>query len=162
MMKKIIIVLSFLVIGCQAKLPFHLGNHYYLDYDPNSYFALYDINDIDSGLARGIVLRGDILKINRNSKYIIALVKPVYKIIDQNNNLNYQEQKDLIEKCKIKEYWIVDNSMPYKEIFDKKKGIYFSPNVFGPYSKIEYLKKRKELLIPDTLKLITIKEFLSY
>lgn len=161
-MKKTLTIFSILVIGCQGKVPCYLGNHLYLDYDRNSYFSLFEAETINSG-SRGVVLEGDIIEINCDSIFIVALVKPVYKIsaiVDPNSTLNMVDEDKLISKSKIRKYWIVNKKMK-SELKQDEKGNYYISNVYGPFNKMQYLKKRKEIGISDTLQLKSVMKFLE-
>jgi hypothetical protein len=160
-MKKNIIILVLFLISCQGRVPCNLGSHYYLDYDRNSYFSIFEMEKKDSD-TRNIVIEGNILEINKDSTFIIVLLKPVYKIsqiIDPNEVMNMVDEEKLIAKSKIREYWIVNKKMKSESKIDEK-GDYYVSNVFGPYTRVQFIKKRKELGVSDSLQLIPTKKFL--
>lgn len=158
------IALLFLLLGCEGKTPFPLGGKFYLDYDTNDYYAIHTIDPKHKG-PYGIVVDGDILKINRDSNFIIAFTMPIEKIEkieDPKQVLGYYEIREKIAKNPMREYWIVDKKITPKRLQDGGGNYYYSTySVFGPFNEEEYLKKRKELGVSDSLQLLPVMQFLG-
>ena len=154
-MNKYFFLIVVLFVSCEGRLPFDLGNGYCLDYDRNSYHAVYNKNHD--------AITGHILKIDFDSTFIIALVKPIDKIQriirSNDSNLNFEEQEELIKSNTIQEYWILNKKMK-PELISSKSG-YSISNTFGPYNKQQYNLKRKELSVSENLKLGTVQELLN-
>ncbi len=135
-------------------MPFNLGNGYYLDYDRNSLYTVFKDDQY--------AIRGQILKLNYDSTYIIALIKPIEKIqklINPNKSLNYQQQEKLINNSRLREYWIINKKMKTSLVMDDSG--YSMSNIFGPYSKAEYIINKKEFNISNKLKLKNVQEILD-
>lgn len=162
-MKKYV-VLVLILFACEGKTPYSLGDNFYLDYDPNDYFAIHTINPKYKGVY-GIVIQGNILKIGVDSDFIIAYIKPVYKImkiVDPNNNVKLSDEEKLIAKSSIREYWIIDKKITQKLLKDEGSNNYYSTySTFGPFNEAQYLKKLKELGVSDNLQLIPVMRFLE-
>ena len=160
-MKKYIFITLVLLVSCQKKTPYNLGDKYYLEHDLNYYFAVYYDENIDDDNT-GKYIDGDILKINYDSTFVIALIKPVYKITESEEGKkihNYKDRKKLIETSLMREYWILNKKNEPKPM--KNENGYFYSNVYGPFNEEEYLKKLKELGVSDSLQLIPVKQFLE-
>ena len=68
--------------------------------------------------------------------------------------MTYSESNKAFENSTFKQYWIIDKIKECRNIgFDSLNNIARYSNVFGPYSKEEYLIKRKELGVPEEFKL---------
>ena len=164
MKKYIYVILFLLLLGCKNKVLLHLGNKYNLDKDHNHYYTVFydETDDYDYGPSRSFIIWGDILKINYDSTYVIALIKPVYKITESKEGKkinNYKDRKKLIETSLMREYWILNKKVEPKAM--KNENGYFYSNVYGPFNENDFNKKRKELGISDTLELLTIDELLN-
>jgi hypothetical protein len=160
-MKKYVLIILLLLFACEGKVPYPLGNNYCIDYGGNDYLNIYDNDGKNTG-TRGIVIDGEILELNKDSTFIIAFTKPIRKIsqiIDPNEVINMVDEEKLIAKSKIREYWIVNKKMKSESKLDEK-GNYYVSNVFGPYTRVQFIKKRKELGVSDSLQLIPTKKFL--
>jgi hypothetical protein len=155
-MKKYV-VFVLLLFSCKGTVPYSLGSDFCLDYDGNDYFAIYKSKN------RWFVVDGEILEINRDSTFIITFTMPIEKIEkieDPKQVLGYNEIREKIAKNPMREYWIINKKMKMESKLDKNDEYYFT-NVFGPFNKEEYLKKRKELGVSDSLKLIPVMQFLG-
>lgn len=153
-MKKYVFLLAIFLTNCEAKVPFSMGNGYFLDYDRNSYYTVFKEDQY--------AISGQIIKINYDSTFIIAFLKPVYKIkhlINTDHNLNFEQQEVLINNSLMREYWILNKKMK-PEMISNEIG-YSMSNAFGPYSEKEFIRKRKELNVSVKLQLKTIEEILN-
>ena len=68
--------------------------------------------------------------------------------------MRYSESNRAFENSEFRQYWIIDKIR--ESTFDKAKKGY--SNVYGPYSKMEYLERREELGVSKDLKLEIDKE----
>jgi hypothetical protein len=111
---------------------------YKLTQDPRNDVQLVDFINEDMA-SIPIRVQGHILFYGHNSDFIIINQKPTDSIIMENEeNLNYDEQNEKTFKSSFNQYFIL-----------KIK----SDSVYGPFEKKEYLEFRKKLNIPEKLKL---------
>ncbi len=146
-MKKIvnIIIIMILTLSCTQKYPFKLGNGYNIDYDGNSFFCLLDKNNT-------VIVQPHITTFNFDSTFIIVEQKPV-DLIYNNPKMNLEECDKLFEKSSYKQYWIIDKTKDCKHIgFDSINQISRYSNVFGPYTKNEFILKSNILGVSKKLK----------
>ena len=147
MKKRILIsmIIAMVLASCTQKYPFKLGDNYVLDYDGNSF--LFIVNEQGT-----IMVNSHIRGFDFDSTYLIVEQKPVELILKEtynNSESNLEKRKKIFEESSLRQYWIIDKSK--ESIFNESTKTY--SNVFGPYSKEEYLQKRKELGVPEELKL---------
>jgi hypothetical protein len=105
---------------------------------------------LKEGDAPTIFISGHILHYAFDSIFVLAAQRPRDSVsgIETMTHPKYQEAFEQSTFC---QYWIIDKA---KEcIFDEKTRTY--SNVYGPYKREVYLTKRKELGVPDKLKLKT-------
>ena len=150
-MKKAIlnILLIMVLFSCNAKYPLDLGKGYKIDYDANSYFGI--INSQDIG-----VIDAHVIDFSIDSTYIIVKQKPVELILkDTYNNpeWNLKKRDKLFEKSTFQQYWIINKKEKGQYSLDTLAQVAKYSNVYGPFSKQEYLQKRDELGVPPELKL---------
>ena len=135
-MKRIIIIslLSILIVSCKDK---SIGKNYELDYNPNKEINLINKQKSENGYDV-ISISGHILFYGYSKEYIIVIQKPQDSIYKFDENLKYDEMMKKIFESDFNQFWIlkVEND-----------------SLFGPFRKSEYLKKRKEIGIPDNLKI---------
>jgi len=136
-MKKIIINIALIMLlatSCTQKYPLELGKGFKIDYDGNSYFYLLDKSNT-------VVIKPHIISFNVNSKFILVEQKPIELILDSINktpHVTLKKRDYAFKKSKLRRFWIIDK---------------INDSVYGPLTKDEYLKKRKELKIPKELEL---------
>ena len=141
-MVKTIVTLSALVVGVflllfrvynksEAELG---GGYYYLSKQealdvgyPNCESIIY--KSAARNVFQNIVVKGDVVAISKNDKFILAAQVP----------LRY---------CTGNELTIVDSSLLKYFIISKEQSL-----TFGPYNKADYLHKKEELAVPNTLNL---------
>ena len=141
-MKKItILLLTFAFVSCKDNL---IGKNYELDYNPNEEIHL--VNKQKSGNGYDIIsIPGHILFYGHSKDYIIVIQKPSDSIYHFNVSLKYDEMMEKIFANNFNQFWIL-----------KVK----NDSLFGPFQKGEYLKKRKEIGVPDNFKInCSTKEF---
>ncbi len=135
-MKRIIILsfLSILLVSCKDN---SIEKNYELDYNPNEEINL--VNKQKSGIGYNIIsIPGHILFYGHSKDYIIVIQKPSDSIYNFNENLKYDKMMEKVFKSNFNQFWIL-----------KVK----NDSLFGPFQKAEYLKKRKEIGVPDNLKI---------
>ena len=128
------IALSFILIflsSCNQHYPLSLGSNYFLDHDGNSDTCIIDSENT-------LIVAPDILKMDYDSINIIAEIKPMFVILERNKNSDYNKLNNDIENSLLREYWIID----------KEKSINY-----GPFTKFEFLEKRKKLRVSEKLQL---------
>lgn len=135
-MKQIIIIVFFSIIFSSCKNN-EIENGYVLDYDASDEICL--INKKESGNGyNSISITGHILFYGHSKDYIIAVQKPADSIYNSQENLNYNEQMSKIYKSDFNQFWIL-----------KIK----NDSLYGPYKKAEYLKKKREIGVPESFKI---------
>lgn len=143
MMKKNFSISAFFFLlitsGCK-NLP-NLGNGYKLDYD-----GMYDLQIEDS--INNVIVDGHILDYSFDSIFIIAAQRP-RDSVPGIKSMTLRKYDKAFKKSTFRQYWIIDKTK--KSIFDEKTKT--RSNVYGPYKKEVYLAKKKELGVPDNLKL---------
>ena len=82
------------------------------------------------------------MKYGLDSTYIIAEQKPYRFITKMYNKTTDKPRLDefinYFEKSYLHHYWIINKKARYS-------------NVYGPFTKVEFLQKRGELQVPDTI-----------
>lgn len=143
------IFLIMVLLSCNAKYPLDLGKGYKLDYDANSYSVIVNSENNE-------VIYGHIINYRVDSTYIIVKQKPVELILkDTYNNpeWNLKKRDKLFEKSTFQQYWIINKKEKGQYSLDTLAQVAKYSNVYGPFSKLEYLQKREELGVPPELKL---------
>jgi len=148
--KFILVVLSiFLFHSCKEKPPTNLGNNYFLK--SLRYTFILDSTNV-------IIIMPQIVAWNYDSIFIIVKQKPLDEIYDSilmehpNTPSNYQNR--LYEECQIFNYWIIDKRKELDSYYDEKmRSRKYIGAVFGPLTYEAYWAQRKELDVPDLLKL---------
>jgi hypothetical protein len=114
-----------------------IAENYKLDYNPNEEICL--INKQKSGNGYDLIsISGHILFYGYSEEYIIAIEKPRDSIYNFKENLRYDKMMKKVLESNFNQFWIL-----------KVK----NDSLFGPFQKTEYLKKRKEIGVPDNLKI---------
>jgi hypothetical protein len=154
-MKKVLILVIFiLILGCKYKntLP-QLSHGYVLKYNGMSDIGL--TKEVDPGHSYYIIY-GHILEIEQGPRFLVVAERPRDSVpeCDWRRGLNKLEKDRAFHESKFCQYWIVDMDLVCK--FDEQKKSGYSggyTNVYGPYKKAEYLKRRIELKVPYWLEL---------
>lgn len=147
----LVILLSLLLSGCD-KFP-KIGDGYKVQYDGNSYVVISDTLD-------RIIIPSHVQDVIADSIFILVNQKPVdsicecnhecFKQMDSYDNKSYERCKQAFEKSTFHQYWIINKSE--QSLFDSESKTY--SNIYGPFSKEEYLKKRIEIGVPHDLNLV--------
>lgn len=134
-----------------------IGNNYFIDYSINNYLVTLDENTI--------IIDDQIIAWNYDSTFIVAKQKPFAFLMDSLRlvypNTVFFELKKIYDGIKIynHNYWIIDKRIEKK--YDKTDSVYIRNGLYGPLSYEKYLEKRKELGVPDSLKLKKTEEWLK-
>ncbi len=146
----LIIVVALLVMSCTPKYPLDLGDGYVLNYGPNGYLSISD------STGTGMISRY-VMQYGVDSTFIIVKQKP-YDLICKmyrktTNKPKLPDRRRYFEEIDLHYYWIINKKEECVSYYDpiRKKAIH--SNVYGPYTKEEFVNKRKELQVSDTLSL---------
>ena len=146
-----VILLSVLFSGCDkifckySNLP-ELGDGYKFDYD-----GRYTLSIVD--LSNNIVITETILDYVFDSTFIIVSQRP-WDSIPNIKTMNYTESNKAFENSTFQQYWIINKKEQSKYSLDTLTMRARYSNVYGPFKKNDYLKKRAELKVPKELELI--------
>ncbi len=94
-----------------------------------------------------------VLEYDFDEVFIILSQRP-WDSVPGIRSMRYSESNRAFENSEFRQYWIIDKIR--ESTFDKAKKGY--SNVYGPYSKMEYLERREELGVSKDLKLEIDKE----
>lgn len=98
------------------------------------------------------IIKNTVLEYDFDSIFIVVSQFP-WDSISGRQTMTYTESNKAFENSSFKQYWIINKAQ--ESVFNEMTKGY--SNVFGPYSKEEYLCKRKELGVLKELKLKRIK-----
>ena len=112
----------------------HLEKNYELDYNPNEEIWLVVK---DNGYSN-VKIPGHILFYGHNNNFIIACQKPSDSIYNFKENLIFDKMMDKIYNTKYNQFWILELK---------------NDSIYGPMNKTKYLAVRKEIGIPESLKM---------
>ncbi len=135
-------------MSCAQKYPLELGSGYKINYDRNSYFYLLDKDNT-------VIVSSHITAFNFDSTFIIAEQKPVDLILENtySSEFNLEKRDKLFKNSVLKQYWIIDKTKPCNNIgFDSISQFVKYSNVYGPYSKNEFMIKKNIFGISKKLK----------
>lgn len=128
----------------------HLGAGYYFENTECRAPAIYD-----STKGGTFVIDCCVLDLAYDSTFIIVCQHPYddTTIVDR-HYMSLSERDEAFARSTYRQYWIIDKLGPRNRIIidnDLENSNY--ANVYGPYQKEEFRKRRKELGVPDSLKL---------
>lgn len=129
-----------IVSGCSESGDVDMGSGYKLEYDGK--YAILILNAQNSVLVRQTVLR-----YGYDSTFIIASQRP-FNIYPKRDEMNYSKYKEVFEKSNYLQFWIINKAEEPVFIDEKSRW----SNVYGPFSKEHYLKKREEMQVPKELR----------
>jgi hypothetical protein len=107
-----------------------------------------------------VLIKGNVLQYNHDSIFIIAYQNPRDSVCECNlscfekmatyDKKTYSRCTEAFDKSILRKYWIINKigQIKFEAITQTHS------NVFGPYNKEEYLQKRKELNVNNSLKFI--------
>ena len=129
-----LLVLLISILSCGKPYPVDLGQDFTLEQDVSFSF----IEEIRYPDGSSIAVSGHVVDYGVSNRYIIASEKPWDKFTE--NKYSYYLSDDIraFKVYKFRQYWIIDK---YKQ------------KTYGPFTKEQYLEKKIELGVPDTLKL---------
>lgn len=126
-----------------------MGNGYKLLTDEGGY----TVSICDS--MNTVKIEAYILECKFDHNFIIAIqspqdsLPPIRKIIYTDS-----DRKEIISNDKVfRQYWIINKKEKEVYSYDSLTQKAKYSNIYGPYNKSEYLKQRKNLKVPEKLKL---------
>ena len=142
----IILIIITLFNSCTDASDKDLGNGYTLNIGDSYWTGILNSENT-------VMIESKIINYAHDSIFILASQRPWSSILGR-DTMTYSESNKAFENSTFKQYWIIDKIKECRNIgFDSLNNIARYSNVFGPYSKEEYLIKRKELGVPEELKL---------
>lgn len=142
------IILILLTIGCK-RFP-NLGDGYQLDYNGLNDISI--IKCLKEGDAPTIFIYGHIVDYAFDSTFIIVAECPRDSVPDI-KTMTQPEYQEAFEQSTFRQYWIINKKEKSEYSLDTLTKLARYSNVYGPFKKHEYLRKRDELKIPHNLKL---------
>lgn len=145
----IIFILS-LITSC-SKFP-DLGYGYQLDYNGMNDISI--IKCLQEGDAPTIFIHGHILDYSFDSTFIIVAERPRDSVPECTGTITGMTAKicnKAFEKSSFRQYWIVNKKEKSEYFLDTLSNLARYSNVYGPFKKDEYLRKRDELNLPPKL-----------
>ena len=133
-MKYLFLIILLSIVSCKNNV---IENNYELDYNPNEDIWLVN-NKISNHGYDLVSINGHILFYGHSKDFIIVIQKPNDSIYNYKEDLRFPEMMDKIYKSNFTQFWIL-----------KIK----NDSLYGPFKKREYLKKRKEIGVPDIFKI---------
>jgi hypothetical protein len=97
------------------------------------------------------VIGQTVLEYKFDSTFILVSQRPDNSILGS-DTMTYSEYNNAFEKSTFKQYWIIDKSKSCENIgFDSINQVAKYSNVFGPYTKSQFVIKMNVLGIPEYL-----------
>jgi hypothetical protein len=85
-----------------------------------------------------------------DSTFIIVTQRP-WDSIPNIKAMNYSESNEAFEKSTFLQYWIINKREKSEYSLDTLSKLARYSNVYGPFKKDDYLRKREELNVPQKL-----------
>jgi len=150
-MKKVLFIPCLLIIlSCSDtdSMRIKLGENFYLDYAPSGHAIITDS-------IRRYFIDSEIIAWNFDSIFIIAKQKPFLSIADsikrQYHDIRHDRLDALYQKTEKYVYWIIDKREGLENDSTDRK---LSCSLKGPFSYADYWMHRKDLDVPEALKLL--------
>lgn len=146
-MKKLIFILTlafFITMSGCSKFP-ELGDGYRFDNDGK--YTLQIVNSENT-----VMIRPHILEFAFDSTFIIVSHRP-WDSVPNIKTISYKESNKAFEKSLFRQYWIINKKEKSEYNVDILSKLAHYSNVYGPFNKEKYLKKRQELGVPEELEL---------
>jgi hypothetical protein len=138
-----ILFISIIITSCN-EFP-DLGNGYKFSVDGKN--SLQIINSEST-----VMISAHVLDFSFDSTFIIVLQRP-WDSIPEIRTMNYRESNIALKESDICQYWIINKQEKSIYVYDSlNKKVTYS-NVYGPFMKESYKNKKKELGVPDNLRL---------
>lgn len=97
-----------------------------------------------------VVVDGHILDYTFDSIFIVVAQRP-RDSIPNIKAMNYSEATEAFEKSTFRQYWIINKKEKSEYSLDTLSNLARYSNVYGPFKKGDYLRKREELNVPQKL-----------
>ncbi len=105
-----------------------------------------------------VIIKQHILDYKYDSVFVLVAQRPFDSILGR-DTMTYSEENKAFENSTFKQYWIIDKTKPCNRIgFDSIIQFSKYSNVYGPYSKNEFILKRSALGVPKELRLEKIND----
>jgi len=144
-------LISLLSHSCEDGIPtIKIGENYFMYYDNRGHDLILDSRNT-------VIIKPQIVAWNFDSTFIIAKQKPFDSIFESirlkhpNTSLKFREK--IYNESNMYNYWIIDKRKELDSYYDGKARRYIGA-VAGPFTYEEYWEKRRELNVPDSLKLL--------
>lgn len=142
----ILLLTVIMIISCKNSTTIDLGNGYKLINSAS-------FNDLTIVTEQNIVaIDGHILEFEYDSNFVIASQRP-RDSVPGISTMTYDRYQEAFENSKFLQYWIINKKQESLYSLDSISMTAKYSNVYGPYNKDEYLKKRQEIGVPTTLKI---------
>jgi hypothetical protein len=139
----------------EPKYPMNIGGNYFINYDSNSLLSVMH-GEVNRWSGGAIEISGEVVSWDFDSVFIIAKQKPYYEITEslrRDGIIRGVERDRIYSKNNLRHYWIIDRRIEEVLEWDENAKGYrriISP-VLGPFTYEEFLEKRKELGVSDSL-----------
>ena len=97
-----------------------------------------------------VKIDGTILEYTYDSTFILVSERP-WDSIPNIRTMNYKDANEAFNKSLFLQYWIINKKEKSKYYLDTIHMKAKYSNVYGPFKKAEFIKKRHEFKIPNTL-----------
>jgi len=139
------IVALAMVLGCSEHSDPDLGAGYRLDSYGEYSSAIVDSQNTE-------IVETHILNYTFDSTYIIASQKP-WEVpnIPGLRDMKHSQRHKTFEESTFRQYWIINKNQKAERSLDTVSMRVRRSNVYGPFDRQEYLRKRVELGVPKEL-----------
>jgi hypothetical protein len=150
-MKKFLFVSTIVILAVMTSCSEHkypdLGDGYRFDNGDGS--SLQIVNNDNT-----VIVSTEILEYAFDSTFIVLSQRPWdVPNISGIKEMTYKEHNEAFENSKFRQYWIINKKEKSKYSLDSISMIARYSNVYGPYTKEEYMQKRVDLRVPKKLNL---------
>jgi hypothetical protein len=140
----------------EQKFPMNIGGNYFINYDSNSLLSVMH-GEVNRWSGGSIEISGEVIAWDFDSTFIIAKQIPFHDIMDslyrKNPRMTFDETRRIYSESNLRHYWIIDRRI--KEVLEwdenRKGWLRVVSPVLGPFCYEEFLDKRKELGVSDSL-----------
>ena len=137
-----------LVYGCSDLISSHpdLGNGYKFFHE-----GKYGLSVVNS--ENTIMVKQHVLDYSYDSTFVLVVQRP-FRSISGRDTMTYSELNKAFKNSNFKQYWIIDKIQSSENIgFDSINQVAKYSNVYGPYTKNEFILKRNVLGVSEELRL---------
>lgn len=140
--KIIFLLIIIAAISCKENTDITLGEKYKLVNSASmNDLIIVNTNNI-------VIINGHILDYAFDSIFIIAVQRPRDSVVGL-QTMTFKESRKAFKNSNFKQYWIIDKTKAL--VFSEVSKTY--SNVYGPFKKQDYIRKRYELNVPEALQL---------